>query len=137
MRCIWPVMLPFLGHSGHLIFKKKKKNNFQNICSSLMIYFIICFSKKWIFFGGKIAISTCPNQFFSFALCYCIAELLSWRGRSSSVRRPSVDIVFSETVKWIDTKFLWQVPIHHISRPFFVVLQNFKFLIFYNYFCFR
>ncbi len=35
---------------------------------------------------------------FSSALCYCTAELLS------SVR-PSVDIVFSETVKWIDTKF--------------------------------
>ena len=39
--------------------------------------------------------------------------------RRPSVRRPSVDIVFSETVKWIDTKFYWQVPIHHISRPFF------------------
>ena len=26
--------------------------------------------------------------------------------RRPSVRRPSVDIVFSETVKWINTKFL-------------------------------
>ncbi len=58
--------------------------------------------------------------FFSSALCYCTAELLSSRRRPSFVR-PSVDIVFSETVKWIDTKFYWQVPIHHISRPFFCI----------------
>ncbi len=44
------------------------------------------------------------DYIISSALCYCTAELLSSRGRPS-VRRPSVDIVCSETVKWIDTKF--------------------------------
>ncbi len=66
-------------------------------------------------------------SFFSSALCYCTAELLSSRGRPSSVvrrrpsvRRPSVDSFFSDTAEWIiKAKFLGQVPIHHISRPFF------------------
>ena len=69
---------------------------------------------------------------FSSALCYCTGELLSWRGRPSSVRR---HVFFSETVKWIDTKFLWQVSIHHyISRPFFLLffkILNFWFCTFF------
>ncbi len=74
-----------------------------------------------------------PRVIFSSALCYCTAELLSWRGRSASIGRPtvvspSVDIVFSETVKLIDTKFYWQVPIYHISRTCFCFL---KFTIFF------
>ena len=44
---------------------------------------------------------------FSSALWYCTEELLSWLGHSSSV-----DIAFSETIKWTDTKVWWQVPIH-------------------------
>ncbi len=59
---------------------------------------------------------------FNSALFYCTAELLSWRGRPSSLR-PSVDIVFSETVQWLDTKFWWQVP---IFRAFFVCFSTFK-----------
>ncbi len=43
---------------------------------------------------------------FICALCYCIAELLSWRARPSFVHRtPSVKHVFSETVKRINAKF--------------------------------
>ena len=42
-------------------------------------------------------------------------------------RLSSVDILFSETVKSIDTKFWWQVPIHHISIPFFFKILNFLF----------
>ncbi len=65
--------------------------------------------------------------FFSSTLCYCTAELLSSRGR------PSVDILFSETVKWIDTKFYWQVYLHHISKPFvlFFKILNFWFFTFF------
>ena len=42
---------------------------------------------------------------FSFALCYCTAELLSSRGRPSSFRKSSVFTVFSEPVKQINAKF--------------------------------
>ncbi len=59
-----------------------------------------------------------------------------------SVRRPSVNSSFSETAAWIQTKFYGQLPIHHISRPFFFVFcffkifnfQIFAFLIFYDFF---
>ena len=70
-------------------------------------------------------------HFISSALCYCTAELLTW---ASVVRRPSVDIVFSETVKWIDTNFYWHPP---YLQTFFFVFQNFKFFIFTILFRFR
>ncbi len=73
---------------------------------------------------------------FSSALCYCTAELLSSRGRPSSVRPSPVDIFFSDTTESINAKFWGQVPIHHISRRFFLFFKNFKFLIFYNFFSF-
>ncbi len=62
---------------------------------------------------------------FRSALCYCTTELLSWRGRL----RPSVDIVFSETVKWIHTKFWLQVYLSTISpqTSFFLKILNFWF----------
>ncbi len=39
--------------------------------------------------------------------------LFRWErcNQMTPVVRPFVDIVFSETVKWIDAKFYWQVPI--------------------------
>ena len=71
------------------------------------------------------------TRIISSALCYCTTELLS--SRHAGVRRlsSSVDIVFSDTTEWFNAKFWGQVPIHHISRPFF--FQNFKFLIFYDH----
>ncbi len=43
--------------------------------------------------------------------------------RPSSVVRPSVKRVVSETVKQINAKFCGKVSIHHISRPFFPFLK--------------
>ncbi len=64
-------------------------------------------------------------------MCYCTAELLSSRGRSSSVNP------FSHNSRQINAKFAGKVPFHQISfRPFFVCFQNFTFLIFLR-FCFR
>ncbi len=75
--------------------------------------------------------------FFSSALCYCTAELLSSRRRPSSVRlsvRPSsVTPVFSEPVRHINAKFGGKVPFHHISRPFLFVCLL---LFFQNFACF-
>ncbi len=75
--------------------------------------------------------------FFSSALCYCTAELLSSRGRPSSVVRPSVrpsvvrpssvKPVFSELVMQINAIFGRKVPFHHISRPFFLFFKIFHF----------
>ncbi len=47
--------------------------------------------------------------FLSFLILLCTAAQQSYRhgqdGLSSIHHRPSLDIVFSETVKWLDTKF--------------------------------
>ncbi len=79
--------------------------------------------------------------FFSSALCYCTAELLSSRGRPlyfrrpSVIRRSSIDIVFSDTTERINAKFLGNVPI--ISRGHFIfVFQYLKFWIFMLFFSF-
>ncbi len=77
-----------------------------------------------------------PPSFFSSALCYCTAELLSSRRRPSSVRPSSVKPVCSEPVKQINAKFGGKVPFYHIPRPFF--FRNFAFFIFFTiYFRFR
>ncbi len=57
----------------------------------------------------------------SSALCYCTAELLLWRGRPSSLvlRRPSVELVFSDTAKRMNVILGGNVPIHDIFIPFF------------------
>ncbi len=41
--------------------------------------------------------------------------------------RPSVNSGFLETAAWIQTKFYGKLPIHHISRRFFIFFQKFKF----------
>ena len=68
----------------------------------------------------------------SSALCYCTAALLS------SCRCPSsVKHVFSEPIKQINATFGEKVPFHHISKQYFVVIQNFAFLfILHFFFCF-
>ncbi len=74
--------------------------------------------------------SQCMQYVFFSALCYCTAELLSWcRHPSSYVHRPCIDIVFSDTIKSINSKFWGKVFIHHISRRFLFCF--FKILIFY------
>ncbi len=74
--------------------------------------------------------------FFSSALCYCTAELLSSRGRPS-VCRPSVKPVFSEPVGHINAKFGGKVPFYHISRPFFLFFKILNFWFFTIFFRFR
>ena len=74
--------------------------------------------------------------FCNSALCYCTAELLSSRGRPSSNvcrrrRRPFVDITFLETVKWIHTKFWWQIS---TISPEHFLFQNFISLFFLRFF---
>ena len=69
---------------------------------------------------------------FSSALCYCTAELLSWRGRPSSYW-PFIGPVFWETLKRNNTTCHWK-GIHHISITFFVYIQNSKFSIFFYIF---
>ncbi len=72
----------------------------------------------------------CYRVIFSSA-CVYTAELLPWRRRSSSVRpsvRPSVNLGFSETAAWIQTKFYGKLPIHHISSILFFFFKIFKFL---------
>ncbi len=56
--------------------------------------------------------------------------------RSAGFRRPSVNKGFSETATWIGTKFYGKLPIHNISRPFFILFffsnfSIFKFLPFF------
>ncbi len=46
-------------------------------------------------------------------------HILSTRRHPSSVRPPSINWDFSETTVWIQVKFYGQLPLHHISRPFF------------------
>ena len=75
------------------------------------------------------------------ALLCATAQQIYCRQWASVVcrRRSSVDITFSETVNWNDTKFWWQVPIHNISRPVFFclfVFQNFIYFLFFLRFVF-
>ncbi len=60
---------------------------------------LLSFSLAWVL------ISLFKKQSIHFQLCFVLlqsrATVMTW----ASVVRPSVDIVFSETVKWIDTKF--------------------------------
>ncbi len=87
--------------------------------------------KVWTHFSGVLQCGLDPS-YFSSSLCYCTAELLSRHGvrrplsvvrcPSSAVfvRRSSVDIVFSDTVEWSNSRLWGTVPVHHISRPYFV-----------------
>ena len=86
-----------------------------------------CSLRQWKPIGDRLEYSYCTV--LSSALCYCTAELLSSRCRHASVRPSFVDIVFSDTTEWINAKFWGQVPIHHISRPFFP--QNYIYIYFY------
>ncbi len=81
------------------------------------------------------------RRFDSFYLCSVLLHSRATVMTRASVvrRRPSVDIFFSDTAKWINAKFWGKIPIHHIPRPFFFVLafQFFSFLIFFtNWFSF-
>ena len=66
--------------------------------------------------------------------CVYTAELLSWRSCLSSVSPSSVNLGFSETAAWIQAKFYGKLPMHHISRPFFL-LSKFS-SNFYDFFSF-
>ena len=66
------------------------------------------------------------SDFFSSA---CAIAQQSY-SRHAGVRRPSVDIAFSDTTELINAKFGGQVPIHHISRPFFFLSFFFFFVCF-------
>ena len=77
------------------------------------------------------------SDFISSALCYCTTELLSSRGRPSSVRPPIRKTSFSEPVKQINAKFGGEVPFHHISRPFFFFFfPKFSCIFYFIYFFF-
>ncbi len=68
-----------------------------------------------------------PNRFnfhvLRFLALFSATAEQSYCPSSVVCRRPSVDIIFSKTVKWIGTKFWCQVLIHHISRQFFLILN--------------
>ncbi len=87
----------------------------------------------------KIEILMVFNSAF---LCYCKAELLSSRGRPSSIVRPcpsSVNpVFFQNSSSRLMPKFGGKVPFHNISKPFFFQILHFWFFtIFFFFFRFR
>ena len=86
----------------------------------------------------KITLGTNKISYGPYQLCFVLLQSRSsyMYCRHAGVRPSPVDVLFSNTTEWIDAIFWGQVPIHHISRPFFFVcVQNLKFLIFYLYTC--
>ena len=76
-----------------------------------------------------------PRSAVSLQLCLCLHSRATVAMQAPVVFRPSVNLGFSETAAWNQTKFYIKLHICHISRPFFFFFRKFSIFIFT--FCFR